>query len=63
MESRNYAELIEASKSAHEKWRLVPAPQRGEIIRNFGNEIRKQKVELAKNNNRRGKKNCYRSRG
>ena len=48
MESRNYAELIEASKSAHEKWRLVPAPQRGEIIRNFGNEIRSQKVELAK---------------
>ncbi len=48
MESRNYAKLIEASKSAHEKWRLVPAPQRGEIIRNFGNEIRNQKVELAK---------------
>jgi len=48
MESRNYAELIEASKLAHEKWRLVPAPQRGEIIRNFGNEIRSQKIELAK---------------
>ena len=48
MESKNYAELIKASKLAHEKWRLIPAPQRGEIIRNFGNEIRNQKVELAK---------------
>ena len=48
MESKNYAELVMASKLAHEKWRLMPAPQRGEIIRNFGNEIRSQKVELAK---------------
>ena len=48
MESKNYAGLVKASKLAHEKWRLMPAPQRGEIIRNFGNEIRSQKVELAK---------------
>ena len=46
-ESKNYAELVMASKLAHEKWRLMPAPQRGEIIRNFGNEI-EAKVELAK---------------
>jgi aldehyde dehydrogenase (NAD+) len=48
MESDNYNDLIKASKEAHRKWRLVPAPQRGNIIRQFGNELRKEKNELAK---------------
>ena len=48
MESDNYNDLIKASKEAHRKWRLVPAPQRGDIIRQFGNELRKEKNELAK---------------
>ena len=48
MESDNYNDFIKASKEAHRKWRLVPAPQRGDIIRQFGNELRKEKNELAK---------------
>ena len=48
MESDNYNDLVKASKEAHRKWRLVPAPQRGDIVRQFGNELRKEKNELAK---------------
>ena len=48
MKFNNYDDLINASKEAHKKWRLVPAPQRGEIIREFGNELRNQKSSLAK---------------
>ena len=48
MESNNYNDLVKASIEAHRKWRLVPAPQRGDIIRQFGNELRKEKNELAK---------------
>ena len=48
MKSDNYNDLIKASKEAHRKWRLVPAPQRGDIIRQFGNELRNEKNELAK---------------
>jgi len=43
-----YDDLVKASQKAHKKWRIIPAPQRGEIIRQFGNELRNQKSELAK---------------
>ena len=48
MEFSSYDDLVKASQEAHKKWRLMPAPQRGEIIREFGNELRNQKSELAK---------------
>ena len=48
MKYENYDDLVKASQKAHKKWRIIPAPQRGEIIRQFGNEIRNQKSELAK---------------
>ena len=48
MESDNYNDLVKASKEAHRKWRLIPAPQRGDVIRQFGNELRNEKNELAK---------------
>jgi len=48
MEFNNHDELVAASKNAAKKWRLVPAPQRGEVVRQFGNELRNQKAELAK---------------
>ncbi len=48
MKYKNYDDLVKASQEAHKKWRLLPAPQRGEIIRQFGNELRNQKSELAK---------------
>jgi aldehyde dehydrogenase (NAD+) len=48
MEFSSYNDLVKASYEAHKKWRLIPAPQRGEIVREFGNELRNQKSELAK---------------
>ena len=48
MEYKSHTEVVEASKAAAHKWRLVPAPQRGEVVRQFGNELRNQKAELAK---------------
>ena len=43
-----YTQKIVALKKAQESWRIIPAPQRGEIIRMFGDELRKSKLELAK---------------
>lgn len=37
---------IKAAKTCFEAWRLVPAPRRGELIRLFGEELRKSKDEL-----------------
>jgi aldehyde dehydrogenase (NAD+) len=48
MEFDNYNDLIKASKEAHRKWRLIPAPKRGDIIREFGNELRSEKNNLSK---------------
>ena len=48
MALNNHDALVAASKNAAKKWRQVPAPQRGEIIRQFGNELRIQKADLAK---------------
>ena len=48
MKYENYDDLVKVSQKAHKKWRIIPAPQRGEIIRQFGNELRNQKSELAK---------------
>lgn len=48
MKYENYDDLVKASQKAHKKWRILPAPQRGEIIRQFGNELRNQKSDLAK---------------
>jgi aldehyde dehydrogenase (NAD+) len=47
MKFNSYDELVNASKEAQKKWRLIPAPKRGEIIREFGNELRNQKADLA----------------
>ena len=48
MKFNSHDELVNASKEAQKKWRLMPAPKRGEIIREFGNELRNQKANLAK---------------
>jgi len=48
MAPNEHHEKIEVSKQAFLNWRKVPAPLRGEIIRQFGNELRENKVELAK---------------
>ncbi|MFY0689253.1 MAG: aldehyde dehydrogenase family protein [Cyclobacteriaceae bacterium] len=43
-----YDQVIEAAQNAFKDWRLVPAPQRGEIVRQFGNALREKKDALGK---------------
>jgi aldehyde dehydrogenase (NAD+) len=39
---------VEAAKAAFEKWRLVPAPKRGEILFRVGELLKQRKEELAR---------------
>src|SRR5436190_24007528 len=45
------AEVVTAIEHAHEAflaWRTVPAPKRGELVRIFGEHLRKNKPQLAR---------------
>ena len=42
----DYNKVIESAQSAFKYWRTVPAPQRGEIVRQFGNKLRELKEPL-----------------
>jgi len=42
----NYERVATEAVKAFESWREVPAPKRGEIIRQLGNELRKYKNQL-----------------
>lgn len=44
----DYEKLVKASQDAFEIWREVPAPKRGEIVRQLGDELRKYKEPLGK---------------
>ncbi len=39
-------EVIAAAEDAQRRWRLVPAPRRGEIVRQMGEELRAHKEDL-----------------
>ena len=41
-----YSSVIDSANAAFKTWRLIPAPKRGEIVRQFGDELRKYKNEL-----------------
>jgi aldehyde dehydrogenase (NAD+) len=41
-----YEQVITVSKKAFKSWRLTPAPKRGEIVRQYGEELRKNKQPL-----------------
>lgn len=43
-----YEKIITTAKQAFLKWRMIPAPKRGEIVRQIGNELRANKEPLAK---------------
>lgn len=43
-----YNEVIETSQAAFIQWRTVPAPARGEVVRQIGGELRKYKESLGK---------------
>ncbi|MDD5209599.1 MAG: aldehyde dehydrogenase family protein [Elusimicrobiales bacterium] len=45
-DAANYKEAMEANMEAFRTWRTMPAPARGEIVRQFGAELRTMKREL-----------------
>jgi len=44
----DYHKVVEKAKDAFKVWRMVPAPKRGEIVRQIGLELRKYKEPLGK---------------
>ncbi|OYX27911.1 MAG: aldehyde dehydrogenase family protein [Flavobacteriales bacterium 32-35-8] len=42
----DYEKVMDAATKAFIIWRTVPAPKRGDIIRQFGDKLRKKKVDL-----------------
>jgi aldehyde dehydrogenase (NAD+) len=44
----DYARASRAAREAFERWRLVPAPRRGEVVRRLGEQFRQRKEELAR---------------
>ena len=47
-DEKSYEKLIDTSKKAFKKWRKIPAPKRGDIVRQIGNELRLKKDSLGK---------------
>ena len=45
--TNNFDSIVKTSKEVSLRWRSIPAPQRGELIRQFGEELRLQKEALA----------------
>lgn len=43
----NYSEVVQQAQKAFLQWRMVPAPKRGEVVRQIGLELRKYKTALA----------------
>ena len=43
-----YEQIVNTAASAFESWRNVPAPKRGEVVRQLGEEFRKYKDDLGK---------------
>lgn len=44
----DYERVMKAATSAFRTWRVMPAPQRGEIVRQFGEKLRELKEPLGK---------------
>lgn len=44
----NYNDVIISAQQAFKVWRVIPAPKRGEIVRQFGEELRKNKNDLGR---------------
>ena len=42
----DYDQCVESAESAFQQWRMVPPPQRGELIRRLGNALRRHKQDL-----------------
>jgi len=44
----DYESVMRTAQSSFESWRMVPAPKRGEIVRQLGEELRKDKENLGR---------------
>ena len=44
----DYEKIIALSQEAFKKWRTVPAPKRGEVVRQIGNALRENKEDLGR---------------
>jgi len=42
----DYEHVVQRAQEAFQKWQTVPAPKRGEVIRQLGNALREAKQEL-----------------
>lgn len=45
---KSYDAVVEQSQAAFEEWRMWPAPKRGEVVRQVGEALRKNKAALGK---------------
>lgn len=45
---QDYEECVNTATNAYKTWRNVPAPRRGEIVRQIGDELRKNLQPLGK---------------
>ena len=44
----DYEQIVKTAQHAFEYWRQVPAPKRGDIVRQYGNKLRQYKASLGK---------------
>jgi len=47
-DEKSYQTVVTTAQKAFEEWRTWPAPKRGEIVRQIGEELRKYKMPLGK---------------
>ena len=47
-DKKSYEAVIQTAETAFKEWRLKPAPQRGEIVRQIGEALRHYKEPLGK---------------
>ena len=47
-DAANYNQVVEQAAKAFITWRTIPAPKRGEIVREIGDALRENKEELGK---------------
>lgn len=45
---KNYDAVVKQAEKAFEEWRMIPAPKRGEVVRQIGEALRKYKEPLGK---------------
>ena len=48
VDKESYEKIIQTAEAAFKQWRMIPAPQRGEIVRQVGEALRKYKEPLGK---------------